>query len=239
MYEHVKNGCKHILPNEQPLQFQSGYFLNKPRIYIKQTMFLGYTVLQLFYIYNFCYTYCNFAGKYVSYFYINTFHSMCAVPTMAVLGTPLISCFLSTFLRYCLNDSEMVPVAPIITGITFALTFHMRWTSVMRYLYFNIFSVSFLITFLSQGIAVSVNVHVPCLLAWIIMSSLSLGYYYYYYYYYYYHHHHHYYCYCYGGDVSACSGGRIGCCSKFIPTHDMQVCFTWMLSSIIYSNSRF
>ena len=32
MYEHVKTGCKHIPSSEQPLQFQSGYFLNKPRI---------------------------------------------------------------------------------------------------------------------------------------------------------------------------------------------------------------
>jgi len=31
MYEHVKTGCKHIPPSEQP-QFQSGYFLNKPHI---------------------------------------------------------------------------------------------------------------------------------------------------------------------------------------------------------------
>jgi hypothetical protein len=28
--------------------------------------------------------------------------------------------------QVCLSDSEMVPVAPIITGITFAFTFHMR-----------------------------------------------------------------------------------------------------------------
>jgi len=32
MYEHVKTGCKHIPPSEQPLQFQSRYFLNKPRM---------------------------------------------------------------------------------------------------------------------------------------------------------------------------------------------------------------
>jgi len=31
MYEHVKTGCKHIPPSEQPLQFQSRYYLNKPR----------------------------------------------------------------------------------------------------------------------------------------------------------------------------------------------------------------
>jgi len=33
MYEHVKTGCKHIPPSEQPLQFQSGYFLNKTRTF--------------------------------------------------------------------------------------------------------------------------------------------------------------------------------------------------------------
>ena len=32
MYEYVKTGCKHIPPSEQPLQFQSGCYLNKPRI---------------------------------------------------------------------------------------------------------------------------------------------------------------------------------------------------------------
>ena len=34
MYEHVKTGCKHIPPSEQPLQFQSGYFFNKARMYV-------------------------------------------------------------------------------------------------------------------------------------------------------------------------------------------------------------
>jgi len=40
MYEHVKTGCKHIPPCEQPLQFQSGYFLNKPH-----TLKLGLSTL--------------------------------------------------------------------------------------------------------------------------------------------------------------------------------------------------
>ena len=31
MYEHVNTSCKHIPPGEQPLQFQFGYYLNKPR----------------------------------------------------------------------------------------------------------------------------------------------------------------------------------------------------------------
>jgi len=47
----------------------------------------------------------------------------------------------------------MVPVAPIVTGITFVFTFHMRCISIVRSLYFIIFSASFLITFLSPEIA--------------------------------------------------------------------------------------
>jgi hypothetical protein len=35
-------------------------------------------------------------------------------------------------LRYFLYDFEMVPVAPIITRITFVFTFHMRCISVVR-----------------------------------------------------------------------------------------------------------
>jgi len=38
MYKHVKTGCKHIPPSEQPLQFQSGYFLNKPHMYVVLTL---------------------------------------------------------------------------------------------------------------------------------------------------------------------------------------------------------
>jgi hypothetical protein len=45
---------------------------------------------------------------------------------MAVLCSSLISRFPGVLLRYCLSDFEMVPIAPSITGITFAFTFHMR-----------------------------------------------------------------------------------------------------------------
>ena len=53
------------------------------------------------------------------YFYISTFRSMCAVPNMAVFCSSLTSCFPGMLLTYFLNDSEIVPVSPIITGITF------------------------------------------------------------------------------------------------------------------------
>ena len=45
----------------------------------------------------------------------------------------------------CLNDSEMVPVAPDITDISFAFTFNMGWISFIRSLYFRIFSASFIL----------------------------------------------------------------------------------------------
>jgi hypothetical protein len=66
------------------------------------------------------------------HFYISTFRSMCAVPNMAVLCSSLTSWIPGTLLRYLLNDFEMVPVAPIITGIKFVFMFHMHCISVVR-----------------------------------------------------------------------------------------------------------
>ena len=57
---------------------------------------------------------------------------MCAVPNMAVFCSSVTSCFPSMLLTYFLNDFEIVPVAPIITGITFVFTFHMLCISIVR-----------------------------------------------------------------------------------------------------------
>jgi hypothetical protein len=57
------------------------------------------------------------------YLYVSTFRSMCAVPNMAVFCSSLTSWFPGMLLTYFLNDFEIVPVAPIITGITFVFTF--------------------------------------------------------------------------------------------------------------------
>jgi len=62
----------------------------------------------------------------VLYFYISTFRSMCAVSNMAVFCSSFTSCFPGMLLTYFLNNFEIVPVAPIITGITFVFTFHLR-----------------------------------------------------------------------------------------------------------------
>jgi len=100
---------------------------------------------------------------------------MCAVPNMAVFWSSSTSCFPVMLLTYFLNDFEIVPVAPIITIITFLFTFYMRYISIVRSIYFRIFSASFLITFLSAEIATSINIHVPSSLSRIIMSGLLLG----------------------------------------------------------------
>ena len=88
-----------------------------------------------------------FAMLNLLYFYISTFRCVCAVPSMAVFCTSLISCFPVMLLMYFLNDFEMVPVVPIITGITFVVTFHMCCISIVMFLYFRSFSASFLSLF--------------------------------------------------------------------------------------------
>ena len=59
-------------------------------------------------------------------FYISTFRRTCAVPNMAAVCSSLILFFPGMMLRYYLKDFEMIPVAPIITGITFVFTYHLR-----------------------------------------------------------------------------------------------------------------
>ena len=48
---------------------------------------------------------CNVCRHNKSVFYISTFRSMCALPSMSVLSSSFISCFPGTLLRYFLNDS--------------------------------------------------------------------------------------------------------------------------------------
>ena len=68
------------------------------------------------------------------YFYISTFQSMCVVPNMAVFWSSLTSCFPGMLLTYFLNDFEIVPVAPIITG--YHLCFYIPHT---MYFYCKVF----------------------------------------------------------------------------------------------------
>ena len=87
----------------------------------------------------------------------------------------LISCFPVMFLRYCLSDFEwfqlplLLPVSLLLSLLTYA-EFLLRGPYILKY-----YQIFFLITFLSPGIATSVNMHVPCLLSRVMMSGLLLG----------------------------------------------------------------
>ena len=92
----------------------------------------------------------------VLYFYISTFRSMSVAPNMAVFYSSLTSCFPGMLLTYFLNDFEIVPVAPVITCITFLFRFHMRCISIVRSLYLKIFSASFSILCLTADLSIKV-----------------------------------------------------------------------------------
>jgi len=66
------------------------------------------------------------------HFYVSTFRSMCAVPNMTVFCSSFTSWFPGMLLTYFLNDFEMVPVAPIITGNNLVFTFHMCCVSIVK-----------------------------------------------------------------------------------------------------------
>ena len=106
-------------------------------------------------------------------FYVSTFRTMCAVPNMAVFCSSRTSWLPGMLPTYFLNDFEMVPVAPVITGITVVFTFHIRWTYIVRSLYFKVFR-ALLITLLSPEMATSIRIHVLFSLSRIIISGLLL-----------------------------------------------------------------
>jgi len=63
--------------------------------------------------------------------------------------------------RYFYNDFELVPGAPVITGIAFISNIHINCISTVKSVYFKIFSASLLITFQSPEIVISLTKHVP------------------------------------------------------------------------------
>jgi len=74
---------------------------------------------------------------------ISAVRRKCAVPSVAVCCSSLISYFTSICCSdIFLNDFEIVSFAPVITGITFVFTCHVLCISVAGSLHFRIFSAS-------------------------------------------------------------------------------------------------
>ena len=68
--------------------------------------------------------------------------------------------------QYFLNVFEIVPVVPIITGIAFVFAFHMRCISIVRSLYFKIFSAPFIII-----IIIIIIIIVVVIVTWMTMEE--------------------------------------------------------------------
>ena len=128
-----------------------GIYNFTPQTHRVSIAYTGATVLWLQFL-----AHLMFFPTFVSHFYVGTFRTMCAVPRIALLSSSLILCFLVTLLRYFLNNFLMIPVAPIITGITCAFTFHMRCIYIVISSYFRIFLSSFFTAFVSSNTSVSI-----------------------------------------------------------------------------------
>ena len=70
---------------------------------------------------------------------------------------------------------KMIPAAPVTVGIAFVSKFHTGRASVVRVLYFEIFSTSLFIKFMSSEFAISNTRHVPFRLSRIMIPMLLLG----------------------------------------------------------------
>ena len=99
------------------------------------------------------------------YFYISTFRSMCAVPT---------SCFPGMLLTYFVNDSEIVPVAPVITGITFVFTFHMHMIIIIIVILIIISYMQGICTYIPETNCVPREYSVAAILLLLFMVLISL-----------------------------------------------------------------
>ena len=81
--------------------------------------------------------------------------------------------FLVVLFRYFLKDFEIVPLTFIITGLVFSFKFPIYFITMARSFYFEIFSISFLITFLSPEMALSITDMFSLLSRIIMFGSLQ------------------------------------------------------------------
>jgi len=63
---------------------------------------------------------------------------MCDVPSIAVICSESIECFLGTVSKFFFKLLVTIPVDPIITGTIVHLRFHIRCISIRKLLYFNL-----------------------------------------------------------------------------------------------------
>jgi hypothetical protein len=100
----------------------------------------------------------------------STFLMMCDVPSMAVFCRESTECCPGIVSRYFCKLLLTITVAPMSTGMTKHFMFHILWISVLICLYFNFFSASFCITFLSDVLLhQSISRFCPCF--WLLCQA--------------------------------------------------------------------
>jgi hypothetical protein len=87
---------------------------------------------------------------------------------MAVFCSESMECFPGISSRHFLRPLVTVSVSPMSTGITEHFMCHIRWISTHRFLYFNLFSVSIRVTFLSDCTETCISVQILSFLFWLL-----------------------------------------------------------------------
>ena len=114
----------------------------------RQTMSLGDTLLQLLFRFIVNTLYGAYLPSFLRWFWWSSTSALSAECVQCLIWlfsvVPELDGFPVCCPPYSLNHFQMVPVAPIITGITVVFTFHiLRWISTVRSLYFKIFPAFF------------------------------------------------------------------------------------------------
>ena len=82
---------------------------------------------------------------------------MCAVLINVIFCSSVVSGWLGSNWRFWYNPYLIVPIAAIIIGTVFVLNFHILLTWISRSLYLLSFSISFVLSFESSGMSISIS----------------------------------------------------------------------------------
>ena len=104
----------------------------------------------------------------------STVRFVCDVPNIDVFCSESIEYFRGMVSKFFLKPLVTLPVAPITTNITIHFIFHIRCISIHKVLRFIYFSVSFWVTFLSAGTAISTSMYVFNYYTWPICHNFSI-----------------------------------------------------------------
>ena len=89
--------------------------------------------------------------------YPSTYRKLCAVLISVIFCSSMADGWLGSNWRFWSSPYLIVSNTSIRTGMIFVFTFHVLLTTISRFLYLLSFSMSFLLTFESSGMAISIS----------------------------------------------------------------------------------